>query len=195
MSDQPNFHLTDEELNAYLDSELEPSAFEAVQKHLLKCDDCAARMEAVGGLFAQIESIPEISYQGDLADPVLTALQGTDASKARFPWWTALQLGLAGLLLVLIAPLSRLGPEGWRWLAQIITMPANWLLSEVYVLMVSISNTLYAIPLGVGRLLDVDGFGVMTVTNNLMIAAAILVAILLWVTGNTLLLGRNGSHS
>ena len=194
MTDQPNYHLSDEELNAYLDSELEPSAFEVAQNHLAECADCAARMKALGTLFTQIESIPDVPYQGDLVDPVLAALKKREEGAAKFPWWTAVQLGLAGLLLLLIAPLSRLKLEDWNWLAQTITIPATWLLDEIYTLMGSISDTLYAVPLGVGRLLEVDGFGAMSVTNNLMIAAAILVAFLLWVTGNTLLLGRNGSH-
>jgi anti-sigma factor RsiW len=69
-------HLTDEQLNEYLDNETTERA--QIETHLASCADCAARLIALQVLFAEIESLPEV----ELA-PTLAHADGVSASRAR----------------------------------------------------------------------------------------------------------------
>ena len=51
-------HLTDEQLNEYLDHETKDRA--QIELHLSTCEDCSARFAALGDLFSKIESLPEL---------------------------------------------------------------------------------------------------------------------------------------
>jgi anti-sigma factor RsiW len=68
-------HLSDLQLNEYLDQVLAPEARAEAVKHLAACVDCAARLTALQALFAQIESLPEAALSRDLAGPVVRALR------------------------------------------------------------------------------------------------------------------------
>ena len=51
-------HLTDEQLNEYLDGETTGRIL--IEAHLASCADCAARLAAFQALFAEIESLPDV---------------------------------------------------------------------------------------------------------------------------------------
>lgn len=57
-------HLTDEQLNEYLDHELQDRV--QVEMHLSSCDECAARLSQLKNLFDEIESLPEINLSRSL---------------------------------------------------------------------------------------------------------------------------------
>jgi anti-sigma factor RsiW len=61
-------HITDLQLNEYLDNELKDPA--PVELHLSSCAHCAARLVALQALFNEIESLPELSLSRDLALPI-----------------------------------------------------------------------------------------------------------------------------
>ena len=52
-------HLTDEQLNEYLDHETSDRAW--IELHLSVCTDCAARLRELEALFSEIESLPELA--------------------------------------------------------------------------------------------------------------------------------------
>jgi len=63
-------HLTDVQLNEYLDNELRDQA--QAELHLASCNECAARLTALRALFNEIESLPEIALSRDLAAPIMS---------------------------------------------------------------------------------------------------------------------------
>jgi hypothetical protein len=52
-------HLTDEQLNEYLDHETNARA--QIESHLASCADCVARLQALQQLFSEIESLPDVA--------------------------------------------------------------------------------------------------------------------------------------
>ena len=52
-------HLTDEQLNEYLDHETDDPA--EMELHLAVCTDCARRLSEMKVLFSEIESLPELA--------------------------------------------------------------------------------------------------------------------------------------
>lgn len=58
-------HLTDQQLNEYLDHESTERVF--IEAHLSACEECAARFSALQNLFAELDSLPELELTRDLA--------------------------------------------------------------------------------------------------------------------------------
>jgi hypothetical protein len=54
-------HLTDEQLNEYLDHETDDPA--QIELHVSTCEDCFARLQALQELFSEIESLPELELE------------------------------------------------------------------------------------------------------------------------------------
>ena len=50
-------HLTDEQLNEYLDHESQEHA--QIESHLSACDECTVRLAALQTLFTELDSLPE----------------------------------------------------------------------------------------------------------------------------------------
>src|SRR5688572_20658308 len=96
-------HLSDEQLNEYLDAAMTPEARTEAVRHFAVCADCAARLTAQQALFAQIESLTEKSLSRDLAGPVLQALRHGYASQRGevLPRWIRLMAGLEAALAVI----------------------------------------------------------------------------------------------
>ena len=58
-------HLTDEQLNEYLDHEASDRV--QIELHVASCKDCSARLSALQDLFSEIESLPELELSPDFA--------------------------------------------------------------------------------------------------------------------------------
>jgi hypothetical protein len=58
-------HLTDDQLNEYLDNE--SSERLQIESHLAECAECAARLTALQALFDEIESLPEVELTRSIA--------------------------------------------------------------------------------------------------------------------------------
>ena len=95
-------HLTDEQLNEYLDNETNER--EQIEAHLSACDDCATRLSDLKILFTEIESLPELAVSKNFASrftfqPSLTP---------HLPRWltltVALQAALALIALIISIP-------------------------------------------------------------------------------------------
>jgi hypothetical protein len=67
-------HLTDEQLNEYLDNEIANRT--QVELHLSSCANCAERLSALRALFDEIGSLPEISFSQNLAIPITRRVSG-----------------------------------------------------------------------------------------------------------------------
>ncbi len=58
-------HLTDDQLNEYLDKETDDQTL--IASHLSTCPDCAARLTALQALFVELDSLPEETLSNNLA--------------------------------------------------------------------------------------------------------------------------------
>ena len=96
-------HLTDEQLNEYLDHE--SAEREQIETHISSCADCAARLTALQALFAEIESLPELPLTHDLAARFTPT---PSLPVPRLPRWltltATLQAALALLTVIMAAP-------------------------------------------------------------------------------------------
>jgi len=73
-------HLTDVQLNEYLDNEILGRA--QAELHLASCNECVARLTALRALFNEIESLPEIALSRDLAAPIMRRVSRREAVPA-----------------------------------------------------------------------------------------------------------------
>lgn len=105
-------HLTDVQLNEYLDNETTHAGRIQIESHVSMCDECAARLTALQALFAEIESLPEVTLSRPIAAR-FTRPVGLPVPLPRFLTLTAtLQAVMALLILTLAAPiLTNLLPD------------------------------------------------------------------------------------
>ncbi|MCE9645808.1 MAG: hypothetical protein K8S20_07400 [Chloroflexi bacterium] len=92
-------HLTDEQLNEYLDEAVNERA--QIEVHLSACGECAARLSTLRKLFNEMESLPELALTRDLAAPFMRS----SGLPAQLPAWLPLTMALqaAAALIVFIA--------------------------------------------------------------------------------------------
>jgi len=95
-------HLSDETINEYLDQALAPTLRPGVEAHLTACPICASRMAALRALFAELDSLPDISSQLDFAPAVLEQIAKPTGDVPRLVQWLAgaqvLAMLVAGIL-------------------------------------------------------------------------------------------------
>ena len=95
-------HLTEEELNEYLDNEIQDR--KRVELHLSECEECAARLSKLQILFTEIESLPELALTRNLAVPVTRDLNQRVPLTHSLGLVVTLQATLALLAIILAAP-------------------------------------------------------------------------------------------
>jgi len=170
-------HLTDVQLNEYLDNESAERA--QIESHLAECADCAARLTALRTLFAEIESLPELELTQSIAARVSLP---SSLPVPQLPAWltltAALQAIVALIALIFAAPfIASLvpaieTPSLTQTLIQLQTQWAAWLdlLSSFHF------PTLPKIP----------AFDI----SSLVIAITIASVSMLWLVGSGLLLRK-----
>ena len=169
-------HLTDDQLNEYLDNESPERA--QIDLHLASCADCAARLTALRTLFAELDSLPEV----ELTHSIAARLSSTGQLTPQLPRWltltAALQAAFALIALILAAPfVMTLLPviETPSFTEILIQFQTQWLS-----LLDLITNyQLPAIP-------SLPPLQIPTLTLSLTLAGASL----LWLVGNGLLLRK-----
>ncbi len=91
-------HLTDAQLNEYLDQALDGDELRQVRSHLEGCPDCRERLDGLQAVFAHLAGLQDVQVSRDLRADILSRLPVN-----RAPLWTpslAAQLGaVCGLLL------------------------------------------------------------------------------------------------
>ena len=97
-------HLTDEQLNEYLDNETKERV--RIEAHLSSCDECAARLSALQSLFVEIESLPELTLTRDLA---VRFAPSPNPPVPQLPNWltltASLQAAFALIAIIITAPM------------------------------------------------------------------------------------------
>jgi hypothetical protein len=89
-------HLTDEQLNEYLDNET--SARGQIELHLHSCQACNARFSDLQNLFLELDSLPDLQLTRDLS----TRFKSTGQLTLGLPRWLTLTM-FAQAVLALIA--------------------------------------------------------------------------------------------
>ena len=129
-------HLTDDQLNEYLDNE--SSERPQIESHLAECAECAARLTALQALFDEIESLPEVeltrSIRARRATPYRAERQSPqDAASftrpsnlpAPLPRWLTLAATLqAALALIAIFFTVPIVSQYLRPILQAVSVPA-----------------------------------------------------------------------
>ncbi|HCK66045.1 MAG TPA: hypothetical protein DHW49_07245 [Anaerolineae bacterium] len=95
-------HLTDEQLNEYVDNETNER--EQIELHLHSCDECNARFSDLQNLFLELDSLPDLQLTRDLS----TRFVSTGQLIQQPPRWLTLtvfaQAALALIALIISIP-------------------------------------------------------------------------------------------
>ena len=97
-------HLTDEQLNEYLDNETAERA--VIEAHLATCGECATRLFTLQALFADLGSLPEVNLSTDLAARFTPSRSLTPQLPRWLTLTATLQAAAALLLATLAAPFA-----------------------------------------------------------------------------------------
>ncbi len=124
-------HLTDEQLNEYLDNETANRA--EIETHLDSCDECAARLSTLQALFADLDSLPEVTLSRDIA----ARFRPRPSLVPQLPRWLTLTASLqaAGALVALIIAIPFFSvmlpkvetPSFTTWFFEIQSLWTSWL--------------------------------------------------------------------
>ncbi len=124
-------HLTDEQLNEYLDNASTERAF--IESHLDSCDECAARLSTLQALFADLDSLPEVALTTDLA----ARFRPYPSLAPQLPRWLTLTASLqaAAALVALIVAIPFFSimlpqvemPSFTTWFFEIQSLWTSWL--------------------------------------------------------------------
>ena len=169
-------HLTDEQLNEYLDNASTERIL--LEAHLDSCEECAARLSTLQALFTALDSLPEVALSTDLA----ARFTARPSLVPRLPRWliptATLQAALALLALSVSARILA------NRVPAIETPPLAETLLQLQArgLTVLRAITDYQIP----ALPQVPSFEI----SSLVLAITLAGASLLWLVGNGLLLRK-----
>lgn len=96
-------HLTDEQLNEYLDNETNER--EQIELHLTSCNECNVRFSDLQNLFLELDSLPDLQLTRDLS----TRFKSTGQLTLGLPRWLTLtvfaQATLALIALIISIPI------------------------------------------------------------------------------------------
>ena len=174
-------HLTDGQLNEYLDNE--SSERVQIESHLAECAECAARLTALQALFNEIESLPEV----ELTRSIAASFTRPSSLLAQPPRWLRLTATLQAVL-ALIAIFFAV-PITSRYLTQVLRVVSVPSLSDVLIetqmyfvmwLQVIQSFRLPAIPTGT--------FTLPEELSPTTLSVSLLCIFLIWLIGNWWLL-------
>jgi hypothetical protein len=179
-------HLTDSQLNEYLDNALDAAPRRGVQAHLQSCDDCRARLEEIQLVFDSLADLPEARLARDLSSSVLMQLPKRQTRV--WTWAFAAQLGAAlGALLWLSMEMAQSAPP----LFSALRLPQFALPGPVSVIsgfQLPAPDSLFIIP---GLRFPIPAFRLPVLDLQLStfnLVFLVTASLALWVIGNTTLL-------
>jgi hypothetical protein len=96
-------HLTETQLNEYLDGLTDAHLQERMQAHLSDCGNCRGRLANLQAVFQALDALPEVTLESDLSPFVIESLQESTPGRG-WQLVLAMQAGLGFGLLFLILP-------------------------------------------------------------------------------------------
>ncbi len=166
-------HLTEEQLNEYLDNETAERA--QIESHLSSCDECAARLSTLQNLFVEIESLPELVLTRNLAAPFTLR----SSLPAQLPRWLPLTVTLQAVIALVV---SIIAAPFVIQLLPAIEMPS---FSNAFI-QIQTQSTTWLDMLSQFQIPTISAFSFELSSLYLMFALA--VVSMLWLVGNGLLL-------
>jgi hypothetical protein len=181
-------HLSDGQLNEYLDGALAPEMHAAAVRHLAACADCARRLAALQALFAEIESLPEVSLSRDLREaPPWSAVPVTPMvnGHATLPRWIRLTAVLeAALAVVALAFAAPILSDFITSLTPFYQMPS---LAELLLgFQIQWADLVQSVPEFIPPTLPAFSLDI----SGMALTLTVIGAFVLWIIGNGLLLKR-----
>ena len=166
-------HLTDDQLNEYLDEATTERA--QIEAHLSSCDECAARLSTLQNLFIELDSLPELELTKSLAAP-FTLRPSLPAQLPKFLTLTVtLQAAVALTAIILAVP----------FIAQFIPVLELSSLSNVPIQL----QTQWTIWLNMLSQFQFPTLSAFTVEiSSIYLMSALAGVFMLWLVGNGLLL-------
>ncbi len=173
-------HLTDEQLNEYLDNE--SSGRSQIEAHLDSCDDCAVRYSTLKTLFTEIESLTELTLTHDFADRfTLRATPGRPAKLPRSLTLTVTVQAVFAVVLIIIA-----APFVLQFVSPYLSsLPASFP-SNIFLLLQA-EGTIWLDTLSTLQVPALPEIPAMEISSLFMLFTIIGVS-MLWLIGNGLLL-------
>jgi len=111
-------HLSEDQLQAYLDGVLDPGLEEQIQNHLAECISCQGRLEGLENLSYRLESLPALELSRDLSSLVVSRLQEERSLAPALTWTLIIEsLSIAAVLTALIPVFQRSG-----WLPRLLNI-------------------------------------------------------------------------
>jgi hypothetical protein len=99
-----NSHLSDDQLNRYLDGFLDAEEAALIDKHLMSCESCNIDFERLKSVFQEIDSFEELPLMKDLSGSVVETIQRKGSGSKQIHWGVYVQLVFAIIILVLAVP-------------------------------------------------------------------------------------------
>lgn len=183
-------HVTEMQLDLYLDDGLDPDERRAVQAHLATCPSCRQSLDALRPLFQALEQLA-MPLPEDLAQEVMTHLEeykiATDRERSRSIELLLTLQGVIGLALLIVL-IRRFGD--WvpsppvEWLSQGVGYLATALEKGNEVFGQALADLVAKLDMAAARLPDLLPFE-LTATQ---VGGLLVVAVAIWLIGNRLLL-------
>jgi len=173
-------HLTETQLNEYLDGELDAPARAVADEHLSACDSCRRSLADIETATSLLTSLPDEPLAHNLAPSVLANLPRPRLALGwKFVLAAQAGVGIGVSILVVSNLLLRFDPR--TWLAQTIAILDKIKIPSIPAPLFTIHHSPFTI----------HSLGIQATTANLIFLT--LSALLLWSVGNAILLrGRNG---
>jgi anti-sigma factor RsiW len=100
-------HPSLDELQAYLDQELEIHTSNHIGEHLKSCSTCQRELSRLESLVARLESLEEFNLEKDLSSTVLARIQQNEQVPLGLTWTLLAEGVAAGLVIGLLIPVIR----------------------------------------------------------------------------------------
>lgn len=97
-------HITNIQLNEYLDGQLDGDQQQVVEAHLAVCGTCRAELADLQALFAELAALPEVAFDGNVAEEVVSELNQQEAFGSWPVWLLAIQAAVGMGLMALLWP-------------------------------------------------------------------------------------------
>jgi len=111
-------HLSEDQLQTYLDGVLDPGLDEKIQSHLAECVSCRERLEGLENLSYRLESLPALELSRDLSSLVVSRLQEERSLTPILTWTLIIEsLSIAAVLAALIPVFQSAG-----WLPRLLNV-------------------------------------------------------------------------
>ncbi len=103
MSDQTQ-HLSNDQLQTYLDQALDPPALLEVENHLESCPACQAEYQRLKQVVFQYQGLPELALDVDFSPLVIDQLKAERKMPSGITWTLVLEAVGAGAVIALLIP-------------------------------------------------------------------------------------------